>query len=147
MSAIEQLNGLALEKFTKKCDKNMRSSLLPWVRSKLPSEAFMTLPLSRLFVPLGELYADVRVAVEAVLLAGNQEAGASRGAGASGGWKPPSSFVRQTTKYWVPYDKVSDPWRFVCETVRGILCVFLDSGHGRVEVCMPRYFALLLSHF
>ena len=99
-----QLNGLALEKFTKKCDKNLLSSLLPWVRSRLPSEAFMSLPLSRLFVPLGEMYADVRVAAEAV--SGSGEARTARGTGAGGGWKPPSSFVRQTTKYWVPYDKV-----------------------------------------
>jgi SPX domain protein involved in polyphosphate accumulation/uncharacterized membrane protein YidH (DUF202 family) len=96
LEAFVQLNGLAVEKICKKCDKMLGTTLLPVVRARLEGEPFMSLPTTKLFVPLSQLYTALRTMTESSPAAGSD----------GGAWVPPSSFVRKTTKYWVPYEHI-----------------------------------------
>ncbi|KAA0167960.1 hypothetical protein FNF27_07208 [Cafeteria roenbergensis] len=124
-----RLNAVALDKAAKKFDKVTGQSMRDWIRAKLSTPtSFLHADLDSLLVPMSNIFHRLRVllggdddeedsaAASAPAAAGDAAAAKPAAAAAAAGkpddgktgsdgkpavWEPPSSFSRDTRKYWV----------------------------------------------
>lgn len=85
-----RMNEMALMKIIKKYDKSLHRTVKPWILQKLEQEFFRKINLNVFIVPLSEVYECIELK--------------KKGTKETSEWKPPTSFERSTTKYWVKYE-------------------------------------------
>jgi SPX domain protein involved in polyphosphate accumulation/uncharacterized membrane protein YidH (DUF202 family) len=98
-----RLNATALDKAAKKFDKAAGRSMRDWVRAKLSEPgSFVHADLDSLLVPMSNIFHRLRA-----LLGNDEEAAPPKPKDAGGAvWVPPSSFARDTRKYWIAHGDV-----------------------------------------
>eukprot|EP00163_Fabomonas_tropica_P015480 TRINITY_DN28278_c0_g1_i1.p1 TRINITY_DN28278_c0_g1~~TRINITY_DN28278_c0_g1_i1.p1 ORF type:complete len:702 (+),score=120.81 TRINITY_DN28278_c0_g1_i1:128-2233(+) len=90
-------------------------SVKPWFSQRLKREPFTTVSVSGFIVTLSDIYSRIRTLKDS----DNTEAGT---------WKPPTSFERDTTKYWV---KPTDVVRIKTHIIKHLPVLIFDRETGK----------------
>lgn len=110
-----RLNFTLLVKASLYFDKLFDTSLSPWFTAQLLRESFATLDVDLLLIMLSLCWEKYRQMVAVI------QNGGKSSSDETGPWKPPESFVRTTTKYWLRPDKVAAAKAFIVKYVPYLL--------------------------